>query len=433
MGANFVRSVLVAGVATVTVGAAALSMPPTVSAQTRENIPVPSAFSLTARSTPLSASLPSTLPASIELGSLEPEVLELVESTSINSAIKNIYNAVEPWVAWGFELAQYVVGWIPVAGYFAPQITILYNFGESIVQSVVFNLDDWIFGPLPFFDGLRNVISDTWDASWNLLWNEITWLLPPLPPLPPIPPCPSWLCGAAAAEATVAAVPHAEAGPQPWDSLVSLLKFQTDAARDLSQTVGDALASFAKDILAAGGQAVTDFFEHGLFTAAANAITATWQSIVLRTEQAAGGFAEYADAQHDYFSATSTTDKDATSEDADEAPTPAVDKPVAAAVVDSDAAGDSEQPAAGETELESADEPASEAEPAEDDAEPGADPSEGDLDGDDGGSAAAAAEPADDGAEQDDAEETPSDTGAGEADDTGDDDAGAPDSAGAES
>jgi hypothetical protein len=335
MGANFMRSVLAAGLATVTVGASVLSMPPTTARQDRENTPAATALSLAALSSPL---LPASS-APIDLGALEPEVREFLESSSINSAIKNIYNAVEPWVYWGFEVAQYVVGWIPVAGYFAPQITILYNFGEQIVQSVVFNLDDWIFGPLPFFDGLRNVISDTWDAGWNLLYNELAWLLPPLPPLPPIPPCPSWLCGSAVAEVTLAAVPDADLEEHSKNSLTELLKFQADAAKDLAQSVGEALALFAKDLLTTGGQAVADLFQHGLVTAAVNALAATWESIVVRGGQAADGFAEYLDAQRDYFGGGSESDEDTPSGDSRgpaEQAVPAADDDVDSAVAVSD-------------------------------------------------------------------------------------------------
>ena len=33
----------------------------------------------------------------------------VVGGTSIDSTIKNIYNAIEPWVQWGFEVAAYAV------------------------------------------------------------------------------------------------------------------------------------------------------------------------------------------------------------------------------------------------------------------------------------------------------------------------------------
>jgi hypothetical protein len=53
-----------------------------------------------------------------------------------SSAIKNIYNAAEPWVRYGFEVATYAVGWVPYVGWLSPQIMIFYNFGERIVRSI---------------------------------------------------------------------------------------------------------------------------------------------------------------------------------------------------------------------------------------------------------------------------------------------------------
>ena len=105
-------------------------------------------------------------------------------ATNINQAIKNIYNAAEPWVRYGFELATYAAGWVPYVGWLAPQIIIFYNFGERIVRSITFNLDDWIFGPLPFGQGLGNVARDSWNALVQLGIDELHFWLPPLPPLP---------------------------------------------------------------------------------------------------------------------------------------------------------------------------------------------------------------------------------------------------------
>lgn len=39
-----------------------------------------------------------------------PQFPPVVAPTSIGSSIKNVYNAVEPWVQWGFDLAAYAVG-----------------------------------------------------------------------------------------------------------------------------------------------------------------------------------------------------------------------------------------------------------------------------------------------------------------------------------
>jgi hypothetical protein len=104
-----------------------------------------------------------------------------------NAAVKNIYNAVEPWVQYGFELATYAVGWVPYVGWLAPQIMIFYNFGERIVRSITFNVDDWLLGPLPFVQGLGNVVQDSVDALVQLGIDQWNFWLPPLPPLPPLP------------------------------------------------------------------------------------------------------------------------------------------------------------------------------------------------------------------------------------------------------
>ena len=108
-------------------------------------------------------------------------------ASSANQAIKNIYNAVEPWVRYGFEVATYAVGWVPWVGWLSGQIMIFYNFGERIVRSITFNVADWLFGPVPFLQGLRNVARDSWNALVQLGIDEWNYFLPPLPPLPPFP------------------------------------------------------------------------------------------------------------------------------------------------------------------------------------------------------------------------------------------------------
>jgi hypothetical protein len=105
--------------------------------------------------------------------------------TDFNSLIKNTYLAIEPWVQYGFELVTWGVGWIPFVGWLAPQIMIFYFFGERIAHSDVWNLDDWLWGSLPFLQGYVNNAVDKWNALVQLgidEWNF--WGLPPLPPLP---------------------------------------------------------------------------------------------------------------------------------------------------------------------------------------------------------------------------------------------------------
>jgi hypothetical protein len=109
------------------------------------------------------------------------------EPTDFAGAIKNTYVALEPWVHYGFQIAQYAVGWIPYVGWLSPQIDIFYHFGERIVRSIVFNSADWLWGPLPFVDGLRNIAQDSWNALVQLGRDQWNFWLPPLPPLPPLP------------------------------------------------------------------------------------------------------------------------------------------------------------------------------------------------------------------------------------------------------
>ena len=88
--------------------------------------------------------------------------------------------------ALGFELATYAVGWIPWVGWLSPQIMIFYNFGERIVESLVVNSANWLWGPLPFFEGLGNIAQDSWNALVQLGIDQWNFWLPsfPLPPLP---------------------------------------------------------------------------------------------------------------------------------------------------------------------------------------------------------------------------------------------------------
>lgn len=57
----------------------------------------------------------------------------------------------------------------------------------AIVRSITFNVADWLFGPVPFLEGLRNVARDSWNALVQLGIDEWNFFLPPLPPLPPLP------------------------------------------------------------------------------------------------------------------------------------------------------------------------------------------------------------------------------------------------------
>jgi hypothetical protein len=117
-------------------------------------------------------------------------VVPAAVAASLGDTIKAGYLFIEPWVAYGFNLAAYAASFVPYVGYLASQINIFYYLFEPIVQASLFNAIDWLQGTITFSQGLSNVFAVT-TASINLfIHNEINWLfgyiLPPLPPLPPI-------------------------------------------------------------------------------------------------------------------------------------------------------------------------------------------------------------------------------------------------------
>ena len=187
-----VRSYLMAGVAVI--AASAVGVAPSVAPPIPEAVASPS-IELSAAVQPLTTE-PDTIPSladEIRMGIVPslgapfptPQIPgPSPASTGFEDAIKNTYNVIEPWVRYGFELGTYAAGWVPFVGWLSPQIMIFYNFGERIVRSLVFNSADWLWGPLPFLQGLGNVARDSWNALVQLGVDEWNFWLPSLPPLP---------------------------------------------------------------------------------------------------------------------------------------------------------------------------------------------------------------------------------------------------------
>ena len=140
-------------------------------------------FGPTGGSSALTAARALLAPAAMTNAAVVPAANE-----AIATAVKNAYYAIEPWVQYGFDIAQYAVGWVPYVGWLAPQISIFYDNIEPIVQSAIFNTVDWLSGAITIGQGLNDFVRDT--AYWinNLIWAEIHFFLPPLPPIPPLPP-----------------------------------------------------------------------------------------------------------------------------------------------------------------------------------------------------------------------------------------------------
>lgn len=193
---KLIRSGLTLGVAAITAAALTIGPPAPQSADPAPPLRVAtSQVALTATPAPLAVTdLPGLLtgwltrvivPPSASAPFPQPDFPPVVGGTSIDSTIKNIYNAVEPWVQYGFELATYAVGWVPYVGWLSPQIMIFYFFGERIARSITFNIADWLGGNISFITGLINVGIDTVNSFIQLGIDEWNFWLPPLPPLPP--------------------------------------------------------------------------------------------------------------------------------------------------------------------------------------------------------------------------------------------------------
>ena len=135
----------------------------------------------------------------------------------LQNAIINAYNVINPWVDYGVNLAQYAVGWIPVASFFAPQIGIFYyNLIEPIVTSAVYNTAYVLGGSIGIIQGISNVINDSINAGIGFVNAEINWALSFLPPLPPLP-----LAAAQTTALKVAAAPAAQAISEAADGTVT--------------------------------------------------------------------------------------------------------------------------------------------------------------------------------------------------------------------
>lgn len=184
------RSTLAAGLAAATVSAAAV-------------VPVthPGSAAITLPSIALSASvLPFTQPAAAAAGAILgdnaprpaaaalpafPGPITVSATGSAGDTIISAYNAIEPWVQWGFEVAAWAVSYLPwPLGWLGQQINIAYNTGEPIVQALVYSFAYLIDGQFDLIG--PTLINGVNTAVNNLVTGEIAWVLSFFPPLPPI-------------------------------------------------------------------------------------------------------------------------------------------------------------------------------------------------------------------------------------------------------
>lgn len=186
----FTKKALTAGIATISASAIAVAPsiqpppPPAPEIQLTAQVQTATSFDLFSITDWLGRIV---IPPSLGAPFPTPQFLPQVAPTSLGSFIINAYNAIEPWVRYGFDLAAYAVGWIPYVGWLAPQITIFYNLGERITRSIAYNLGNWLNGQISFGQGLTNVAIDTVNSFIFFANDQIAFWLPPLPPIPPLP------------------------------------------------------------------------------------------------------------------------------------------------------------------------------------------------------------------------------------------------------
>jgi hypothetical protein len=111
-----------------------------------------------------------------------------VGTLASGNAIMDFYFAAEPWVQWGFELATWGVGWVPVAGYFSGQVMVAYYTGEPVVQSFFQSTQYLVDGNVAAIPS--TLVNGFIQGGTAFVQQELNWILgyfPPFPPLPPIP------------------------------------------------------------------------------------------------------------------------------------------------------------------------------------------------------------------------------------------------------
>ncbi|MCX2714544.1 hypothetical protein [Mycolicibacterium sp. J2] len=243
-----VRSSLMAGVAALAAGT--IAIPPSIAPTAQAPAPVHAAVRLAAETRtawaprPVIALIPKTTAAArpaaapaapvgtATAGKTTAAPAAAVAPTAAALAFPGLSNAIIQgydwaigWVDYGVDLAQYAVGWIPVANIFAPQIGIVYySLIRPIITSAVYNTAAVIGGQIDLIQGIGNVVNDSITAGRGFVQAEINWALSWLPPLPPLP-------FAATSTSTAAKTPAAvslTATAEPTDGKPPVTAEQTD-------------------------------------------------------------------------------------------------------------------------------------------------------------------------------------------------------------
>ncbi len=165
-------------------------------------------------------------------------------TTPIEVAIKNTYNALEPWAAYGMQWADYALGLIPIVNWFTPAIPLTYYTIEPLVRAGTYATADLI--------GLNfaAIGPDVWNGITTSVNNFITgvlnWANIPLPP--PLPGA-AVVAPPAVSLRSAAAVAAPAAGPAPEAQAAAGAATGTEPKADSAPvTVNDAPAPAVKAV-----------------------------------------------------------------------------------------------------------------------------------------------------------------------------------------
>lgn len=334
---SVVRSGVVVASAAATIVAAVVAPAPEVRPV---SAPAPVCVDLMAVARPLVpepglSALAELSPAQVvDVGNAVTAVAPLLVTTPglINLAnfIDDAYVWIEQWVAYAFEWVAYAVSWIPYIGWIIDdQVSVVYNFVESLIHSGVFNVTDWMRGEGTFAKNLADWVVDLGlSVAWLAIDEVGAWIpLPPLnyPPRPPYADLPEGLFGDVIVDASAALARVSNGIWDVWEPIkggidngvawisgvldrfarvpfVPLINFELNEAWTLIATEGDAITGFAHDLINAGNQFVVDTVDGGgLISATITAFNTTLASIRARGGQAVQAFVDWGRAQIDYL------------------------------------------------------------------------------------------------------------------------------------
>jgi hypothetical protein len=112
---------------------------------------------------------------------------------AVSNFIVAAYQAIQPWVDYGVDLAQYVLQFIPFGGLIGAQVNIVYYqlirpISDSVVYDLIVPVVNDPLNPASYVNGLIAVGGTSVKALINTGIAEanyfLGWLIPPIPPLP---------------------------------------------------------------------------------------------------------------------------------------------------------------------------------------------------------------------------------------------------------